>query len=400
MLFLVLSACNYPDNPGGPTPTPAFLPCNGSAPCFLTRKGLISPLAASEAETALYYQNVDPQNARTTLAGWWAVNGFSSAGVGDVSAIYYNNADLRIGRHMNCKRSTSPFGDPAVACYVTNYGPPPFPPAAPGTPSFPDAARALSDAIAHQGAFATVAMEAPAPLRFGGFSIPLPVTFYIFGADGARINSAALDSEGPKSVPQMCMACHGGTYSLANHAAGGSSFLPFDVGSFYFSAQAGFTRADQEEAFRQLNVLVKATSPNSSNPHNPIVTLINGWYSGSPETPGQTFQDNFVPPAWGGGSPQNTLTQNFYLNFVAPYCRGCHIAVTDPNRDFAQYRQGNDPYQGFRELVNLVRSDVCANHNMPHAEVTYNRLWFDALGLPSLTLNSEPMPTPQPGAAC
>jgi hypothetical protein len=31
------------------------------------------------------------------------------------------------------------------------------------------------------------------------------VTFYVFGADGNLLNFAALDGEGKKSVPRMCM---------------------------------------------------------------------------------------------------------------------------------------------------------------------------------------------------
>ncbi len=38
------------------------------------------------------------------------------------------------------------------------------------------------------------------------------VTYYVYAPDGRRLNAIALDSEGPKSVPEVCYACHGGKH--------------------------------------------------------------------------------------------------------------------------------------------------------------------------------------------
>src|SRR5262249_37124210 len=79
----------------------------------------------------------------------------------------------------------------------------------------------------------------------GAFSVTIKITrnqqvrFYIYDGSGNRSDTAALDREGQKSVPQMCMACHGGEYVGPIHQAVGSSFLPFDVNSFKYSAKPG-----------------------------------------------------------------------------------------------------------------------------------------------------------------
>src|SRR6185503_18928008 len=62
----------------------------------------------------------DPQLPKLTFTKW--KNDNNLAGAPDARAIYGNALDLRIGRDMNCVKSAN--GN--VACYVTNYGPPPF----------------------------------------------------------------------------------------------------------------------------------------------------------------------------------------------------------------------------------------------------------------------------------
>src|SRR5204862_4439341 len=119
---------------------------------------------------------------------------------GDTSAIYYNAGDLGFGREMHCRQSAD--ANPDVACYVTNYGLPAG-----------DPVLALSQAIAHDPPVATVGMDYSAPPG-GGAKV---VKFYVWNAAGNLQNQAALDSEGFKSVPQICLVCHGGTYSESTH---------------------------------------------------------------------------------------------------------------------------------------------------------------------------------------
>src|SRR5271170_7297324 len=44
--------------------------------------------------------------------------------------------------------------------------------------------------------------------------------------------TAILDSQGQKAVPGVCMACHGGSYTLATHTVSDARFLPFDTTPF------------------------------------------------------------------------------------------------------------------------------------------------------------------------
>jgi len=83
-----------------------------------------------EVEAWNYYCaiGVDPtgcansQQPTLTLDDWKAANGFPATGHPDAYAAYGNLGDLRIGRDMNCVQSSNQ----NVACYVTNYGSPPF----------------------------------------------------------------------------------------------------------------------------------------------------------------------------------------------------------------------------------------------------------------------------------
>ncbi|HEX9399232.1 MAG TPA: hypothetical protein VF912_03890 [Anaeromyxobacter sp.] len=196
------------------------------------------------------------------LGNWLGDYGFPPNGV-DAHAIYANLADLQFGRDMNCVQSGQ-----KTSCYVVNYGPPPF---GPGSGSWPDVTGALHDALNFGTPFGTVAMVYDAAR-----SEPNQVSFFAFGdkeeatADGgtftrhnALLYSAALDSEGLKSVPRMCMACHGGTYDTSSNTATGAKFLPFDVFSFRYPNEAGYSFDEQQEALRKLNAAVAETNPGS-----------------------------------------------------------------------------------------------------------------------------------------
>ena len=91
------------------------------------------------------------------------------------------------------------------------------------------------------------------------------VGFYVFDDQGGLRPSAALDGEGNKSVPRMCMACHGGTYDANTHSVTGASFLPFDAFYFQYSRQESddygqsfghpeFSLDNQQESLRKLEI--------------------------------------------------------------------------------------------------------------------------------------------------
>ncbi len=199
-----------------------------------------------------------------------------------------------------------------------------------------------------------------------------PVRFYVYAPRGTcngQVNNdpspdgdalacaAALDKEGPKSMPQMCMACHGGTYNLpAAHEVSGASFLPFDVFSFLYSQKPGLGQNDQEEQFRLLNLLVKNTNPNPDNTNQPIHKLIDAFYDNKVEIANTKAVVPKPPPSWQAHTA-------LYQNFFGRYCRTCHVAV---NNALDYY-----DFEVFRTSTSA--SETCGGV-MPHAQVPYTAL--------------------------
>ncbi len=291
---------------------------------FLSIKGI-----GNSTESDLYYAALDSAFGPTaTFSQWKAKYGFS--GSNDVRAIYYNAGDLGFGREMHCRKSGLD-----VACYVANHGL--------GASTPPEAA--VNDAIANQNTLPTVAMVYKNALA----GQPNDVSFYIYAPDGTRLNSVALDGEGEKFTPQLCLPCHGGIYDKPTHSASDAHFLPFDVASFRYSAQPGFRLSDQQEAFRQLNAMVR-----EANPAPLIAELVDGWYGGNVNVPGTQFNANFVAPGFAGDP-------GLYNNVIKPDCRMCHIAQT-----FALSTTTD---------VAAAQYAVFAGFYMPHSQLTSQNFW-------------------------
>lgn len=292
------------------------------------------------AESAEYYAQI---NAPTTFADWQTL--YFATGT-EIEARYYNAGDLGFGREMHCKKGNND----DIACYVSNHG---FGAASPVD-------RSLDAAIDDDLELAAVAMVYDVS-RDG---LANDVTFYVYDENGNRLNSVALDSEGGKAVPQLCLSCHGGNYDSATNAVNGASFLPFDTAAFKYSNRGGYRLSDQQDAFRRLNRLVK-----QSNPTPAITTLIDGWYAstGGITTTGATLNESYVPPAYDG----NSSDRGVYLNAVKPFCRSCHVAQTFNLASPADLNAARD---------NLFPPPSSSPFVMPHAEQTHHNLFhgFDS----------------------
>jgi CSLREA domain-containing protein len=319
--LLLLLAATY-------TVVSAYPPFTGQ---WLSRHGLIN-----DSTTDPYYNAISAPTTFTGPTGWLALYGFN--GANDVQARYYNAGDLGFGREMHCRQQPGVF----VACYVVNHG---FGPAGPPAGS-------VDDAIANQRTLGAVAMV----YTVGAASNP--VTFYIYAANGTRLDGVQLDSQGTKNTPNMCLACHGGSYNSTTHQVTGANFLPFDLESFKYSSQVGYRLADQQQAFRQLNELVLSTTPLSH-----IQELINMWYvdTGGVSHAGAIFNPNKVAAAY----DTNQSDRDLYNQVVKPYCRTCHIAQTTYLSDPAQ----------FTSLSTSIWTDVYGNYSMPHSERTSHNFW-------------------------
>lgn len=390
---------------------------------------------------------------RTTLGGWWTKNGFdpvTGLGADVVSAWYLNSNDLGFGREMHCRvtgwssiiadRPTdapksserlvsalrsdlaqSPvvaqwaklFGlyPSTVACYVTNY-------TTDHCFNYPTNDPANAD-LAYQGqqtfvanptvnppnAYGTVAMEFGPVEGFG--EVGAITKFFVYNgrtASGKRLNSANLDGCGPKSVPELCMTCHGGSWpgdyaqgatldtmvaglgqpgnvlvgidandtspldagfllrrgileKLTREESGFSSFVAFDPDTYVFPAAA--SSASQAASIRKLNQLVLYAKP-----ADPIRDLIKGWYGNNLVS--GTFAP-WRPTAWNDDGGQPGDESDLHDDVYALTCRGCHAS----HYSFASWAYFPSS------------SRVCVNGSglgggsptMPHAKLTYLNLW-------------------------
>jgi Carboxypeptidase regulatory-like domain len=327
---------------------------------------------------------------RDTFQHWKATNGFNDSPTvlvaGEANTQYFNNGDLQLGRDMHCLKTVTA-GKTHVACYVSNYGNGPI--GVQGDPQF--GVQSAVDKLIPP--LATVCMEYddrglnPSPVD--------AVQFYVYHADGTSFENPILDSELNKFLPQNCMACHGGNYNSTTNLVEGASFLAFDIFSFDYDNRVAKHKAleDQQEQFRQLNAMVKATKPNNTNPNNPIVSFLNGiyaWGGCNVDTSGCRAQDGptaahpgdqgpFTPTGW----QTNSTTTALYQTIPRPYCRTCHLAQpsTFPP-DWTSFTQMTAP-NNKNDLQNAVCVATEAggvpngSHKfMPHAEVPFKAFWF------------------------
>jgi hypothetical protein len=323
-------------------------------PAFLTGPvGQFAPPNGEQIATD-YYNTIDPGNATNpTLSVWWTNHGFAADGSGGTRAAYLNHNDLGFGRDMNCKKTGND-----LACYVTNYGAPDQNPT--------NADDALNQVAAKRGA--TVAMEYK-----NTESADRRVRFFVYaGGDpttAGKLKFADLDGLGPKSVPHLCLVCHGGTYDSGSNNALQARFREFDLQSFKYSggrswdyppsADNNSLAANELTAFATLNQLVRDVQPNTSA----IKELIDNWYPGGFGPGTKPVQTN-VPSGWNSDP-------DVYRNVFGKTCRTCHVA-----------RDGGvaNAFLTFSSGSNFQGTDyaVCGSPKfMPNAYITYKNFWND-----------------------
>ncbi len=302
---------------------------------FLSRKG-----AGSLAEANDYYAQI---SAPATFAAWYTQ--YFPAGGTRANANYYNAGDLGFGREMHCREEFA-----FTSCYVVNHG---LGAAAP-------AALSVQDAVGNTRILPTVAMVYDYTID----GQPNDVMFFVYDPAGNLLRQVALDSEGDKFVPNLCLACHGGTYDssdvgLSPNSVLDAHFLPFDVDSFGYSPAPGQTKADQAEAMRLLNDFVRANFPVTHK----ITQLIDGWYGGvnTVNNPGTVYNDSYILPAY----DTNATDRELYTEVVKHYCRGCHMA--QDGYDLETPGQLDAAYNAVFEA-----------YDMPHGELPSHNFWSSA----------------------
>jgi hypothetical protein len=363
---------------------------------FLTKNN--GPGSDEDAAKHLTYSGLcapDPSTGDCgNLADGFALNdagGFFILNTG-VAALYANVTELALGRSVKCWELyslagltyTVPSSIYAIACLASNHG------ALVGaaTPN----ASALAAAAASGTSFAAVGMifdtrsRTMTFLNFipatGATELPDPNTS-TQGDGWHTARAAALDSEGAKFLPHVCLPCHGGTFHTDTGEVSGATFLPVDPSLVAFSNLPGHDRASTEDAVRGLNSLIMASSP-----PQPISDYINGMYPGKTlsigpakllpvDQPGTVAQANYVPAGW-------AQQADFFKKVVKPNCLMCHLATSSPTLVF-------DSADKFFANKALIYAAVCVGRSMPNAELPYNNLW-SSLG-PSGTVSDGPAAT-------
>jgi hypothetical protein len=329
----------------------------------------LRPQHPDSCDPTPYYTAIDPDSERLTLEHWLEVNGYHADGsIKDSSkphaaAKYINANDLYLGRDMHCIQNPNAYTD--LACWVTN--------------SFhPDGLDYTGTSAGDEKVVATVTMERRTDLDNS-------VTYYVYAPDGRRLNAIALDSEGPKAVPEVCYTCHGGSHDDASKPTGGA-FLPFDLHALKPWQASGTTVSEQASQFALLNQLIHQDEYNGSR----IRDAIQHWYGGVP-TESSQFED-LPPEAWftnpnGYNGTLEELNQYWHeyglYTAYASHCRLCHV-VEEPGRPlFAKgttfealvkpYLCGglNFPPLNPQDAVDVTR--LAAGTIMPNAEVTLYR---------------------------
>jgi hypothetical protein len=372
------------DQAKGPGIQPVISLTIPTSPTFLTG------LAPASPSTTQYWEAVNaldssgnPTLPRSTLSGWQQTNGLGQGAggtnsPGEVEAIYFNTADLQFGRDMHCLQGPGTPPDAKLACYVTNYGQNQLPQGDPQT--------GITNAEGYSHPIATVAME------YNPTNAHNVVSFYAYKADGSLLPAPELDTQVTtvKPIPQICMACHGGQITNTSDVDN-ANFIAFDVYSFLYDSNTypasspnypyattppggnpayGSVTSNQEETFRKLNAMVLATNSNSADPNQPIINLINGWYSGcgGVNNPGCTVTDTYAPPPPSPGWAGHVA---LYQTIPRVYCRSCHSSQGSPSSAYPDWTQYSDFSGG------LVPFAVCASAPiMPYAQVPFKRFWL------------------------
>lgn len=347
-----------------------------------------------------YYDAIDPTDARATLNGFKATNGFGTpvAGVSEVNVIFRDAKDLGYGRKMTARFTNSTYpGWPAthwVAVFVENYQVVPF--AGLNYSTLNLEAAITGNTNYHVGTNAIEYTTAPDGRKFAKFYTYSPT-------DGARLDTVNLDGRGQKAMPSVCINCHGGradplltfnapipggTTRFPNNGYVKARMQPIDVGTVEFWSTAPYRRIDQEEALRQLNyalfcthsvatgVVVPAAGVDACRPapiqghdyQGVAADLMKEWYlaNGGINTPNAAHVDTYVPTGWVG-------QESLYNNVVKPYCRVCHQLRGTENSpqddiDFTSYAK-------FSSYADRIKHHVFDRGNMPLGLLIYNAFW-------------------------
>lgn len=373
----------------------------------------LSPISSASYAQA-YYDAVDPETERDTLANWKSRNGFNDNDPANtITHVVFRDAlDLGYGRDMTVLRNSN---TGRIAFLVNNY----IVALQPGAssnygPLNVDAAIA-QDARYFKGSnaieFSPANEDNPGDVN-GGMKI---TKFFTFDAAGKRITSADLDGRGVKHMPGMCWACHGGqTLPLTPagkfqpQALRSAKYNILGVADLEYSLQDGYHRDQLEDRLRLMNGYVKdsyeimaardindsATARGKWNASYAL-ELVNGRYGGNFAS--GAYQDSFVPAGWQDG-PGQWNAKLLFQRVVGPHCTGCHsLQGREAAGADSATNLGNainfSSYTKFMAYRSRIIDYVYKRGIMPLSLRNYERFWRDPDGAPSILAAALAEPT-------
>lgn len=360
--------------------------------------------------TQAYYKAIDPNNDKDTFAKWKAANQFDSGTGTQISVVFGDTRDLGYGRAITARMNAGG----TIAFSVENY-------LVPAVAGYGYATLNLDAAVNKDKRWYIGASNiefSPGPNGTIGFA-----KFYFFNPDGSRASMIDMDGRGEKAMPGPCITCHGGlAYPLTPANATGEKLFPMvhntaslargdiqgqmhplELDDVDFSNQAGYTRADQEAAFKTLNSWILKSYPLPVGTKDTAGTVIpsgtviqtgvsetgfsedigrrvasaNEWQGtaaavikngyGGNGLPNATFAE-VTPDAWASVG-QTSL----YQNVVVPACRACHMLRGSGLAHGADIDLAS--YAGFNSYADQTKSHVFDRGNMPLAKILYEKFW-------------------------
>jgi hypothetical protein len=388
---LLLAACGGGGSPNDVHPGTDPVIAQGEPNAFLLFPNpQVQPDGSLETNTPAYaqayYEAIDPNNAKDTLAKWRAANGFDTGTGTQLTVVFGDSRDLGFGRRITARQNI----DGTLAFYVENY-------LIKTGAAYGFSPVNLEAAIVRDpNALVYVAGIEFSPGPAGGVSF---AKFYNFNvATGVRENMADVDGRGDKAMPGPCITCHGGRadaltppdasgkrhFNLLLNAVSGArgdtlaQLPPFEVDTFQFSTKPGFTRADQEAALKSVNRMILCSYPlpaPSAFPEDACrrtasvgewqggaAALIKGGYGGD-GMPNPVYATPAVPSSWVAAG-QISL----YETVVAPACRVCHLMRgTGRQSDI-----GFATFEKFQSYAQRTFATVIDRGNMPLADLVYS----------------------------
>jgi mono/diheme cytochrome c family protein len=343
-----------------------------------------------------YYEAIDPNNTKDTLAKWKAANniGVTGAGHAEHTVTFGDMRDLGYGRSMTAHQNP----DGSMAFVVQNYQVGEY---GSYTPLNLEAAVNLVPQW-HIGTNAIEFSPGPGAGVGGRPSDAKFVKFFSFDpVTGARLLVGSLDGRPDKAMPTICITCHGGRgdpltppdasgkklFALVANAYSQqrgdvqAKLQPLEPATFDYSTAAGFTRADLEPGIKAINKMVLCSYPRPGNAAFPedecrrpatfneyqgtAAASIKHLYGGdglpnatSPAT------DTYIEASWVAAG-QSTLFQTVQ----APACQVCHRLLGTANNPEISFQT----FAHFDAFKDRTKIHVVDRGNMPLAKLIYDK---------------------------